>query len=170
MVAGHVAADFRRVDAAEAYYEFLLGTHLEAEAASTRRSRRSNVRRARPARRQSFPPNWRRSTPGRAISPGPRSLAEAALTIDDDNVEAHRVLGSVFAVAGRPRGGTAPRARRHEPHALAIDHLERGRRPTATDRTPGIDITLARLYMRLDDNPKSRARAAAVADDEPDLP
>src|SRR6185295_15832133 len=84
---------------------------------------------------------------------GARDSAEAALKIDPDNVDAHRVLGGIFASMVESDDGKAKNAT-PDSTRLAIDHLERGRRSDGTDQDTGLDITLARLYLRLGDNQK----------------
>ncbi len=152
----------------EAYYEFLLGRFLEGEGAineaiaAHERARKLDPQSAEPtaelaglyARQGQF---------DRA-----RALAEAALEIDDANIEAHRVLGSVFAAladhdAKDAAVTPADAARR------AIDHLERSRRRDGVV-DPAIDLTLARLYLNAS-RPEDAARVLRpLLDDEPDLP
>ena len=152
----------------EAYYEFLLGRYLEGEGAideaiaAHERARQLDPGSAEPtaelaglyARQGQF---------DRA-----RALAEAALTIDDANIEAHRVLGSVFAALAdhdaKDASVTPAEAARR-----AIDHLERSRRRDGVV-DPGIDLTLARLYLNAG-KPEDAARVLRrLLNDEPDLP
>ena len=152
----------------EAYYEFLLGRYLEGEGAideaiaAHERARQLDPGSAEPtaelaglyARQGQF---------DRA-----RALAEAALTIDDANIEAHRVLGSVFAALAdhdaKDASVTPAEAARR-----AIEHLERSRRRDGVV-DPGIDLTLARLYLNAG-KPEEAARVLRrLLNDEPDLP
>src|SRR4029450_4573452 len=82
---------------------------------------------------------------------GARQAADAALKIDPDNVDAHRVLGGIFASMAESDDNAAKGAG-SDVARMAIDHLERGRRPDGTDQDTGLDIALARMYLRLGDN------------------
>ena len=152
----------------EAYYEFLKGRYLEGEGAideaiaAHERARRLDPGSAEPtaelaglyARQGQF---------DRA-----RALAEAALAIDDANIEAHRVLGSVFAALADhdAKDAAVPPA---EAARRAIDHLERSRRRDGVV-DPGVGLTLARLYLNAGE-PEDAARVLRqLLNDEPDLP
>ncbi len=162
------ASRLRPTSRSEAYYEFLLGRYLEGEGAideaiaAHERARRLDPGSAEPtaelaglyARQGQF---------DRA-----RALAEAALAIDDANIEAHRVLGSVFAALAdhdaKDAAVTPAEAARR-----AIEHLERSRRRDGVV-DPGIDLTLARLYLNAS-RPEDAARVLRrLLNDEPDLP
>ena len=152
----------------EAYYQFLLGRQLESEGAvdeaiaAYERARALDPASAEPpAELAALYARQGRFTEA-------RSLADAALALDDDNGEAHRVLGSVYATLadGDARDAAVTPA---EAAKRAIDHLERGRRPGA-DGDPGIDLTLARLYLNTS-RPEDAARVLRrLLVDEPDLP
>ena len=151
----------------EAYYEFLLARHLERDGevdqaiAALERAGRLDPGSAEPVAELA----------GLYARQGrfdlARAKAERALAIDADNVEAHRVLGTVFAAlaendARDPAVTPADAARR------AVDHLERSRRQDR-DADPGVDLTLARLYLN-DDRPEQAAAVLRrVLDDHPDL-
>ena len=152
----------------EAYYEFLLGRYLEGEGAideaiaAHERARQLDPASAEPtaelaglyARQGQF---------DRA-----RALAEAALAIDDANIEAHRVLGSVFAALADHDAEDAT-VTPAEAARRAIEHLERSRRRDGVV-DPGIDLTLARLYLNAS-RPEDAARVLRrLLNDEPDLP
>ena len=151
----------------EAYYEFLLGRHLESEGdvdeaiAAYERARVLDPRSAEP------PAELAALYARQGRFAEARRLADAALAIDDANGEAHRVLGSVYATLadGDARDAAvtpADAARR------AIDHLERGRRGATGDA--GIDLPLARLYLNAS-RPQDAARVLRqLLVDEPDLP
>lgn len=151
----------------EAYYEFLRGSHLESrgqvdeaisafERAATLDPQAADI----PAELAALYARQGNLT-------GARESAEAALKIDPDNVDAHRVLGGIFASMvetdnAAAKNGASDTAR------MAIDHLERGRRADGTDQDTGLDITLARLYIRLGDNQKAVEVLHRVTEYEPD--
>lgn len=152
----------------EAYYEFLLGRHLESEGevdqaiAAYERARRLDPGSAEP------PAELAGLYAREGRLDAARAMAETALAIDAANVEAHRVLGSVFSAiadndARDPAVAPADAARR------AIEHLERGRRRDLATIDSGLELTLARLYLNAG-RPEDAARLLRqVLDDEPDL-
>lgn len=152
----------------EAYYQFLLGRHLESESAIDGAiAAHESARRLDPTSAE--PPA---ELAGLYARQGrfdqARILADAALAIDSSNIEAHRVLGSVYAAladndARDPSVTPAEAARR------AIDHLERGRRRDGADADPGIDLTLGRLYLNAG-RPEDAARVLRlVLNAEPEM-
>ena len=153
---------------AEAYYEFLLGRHLEGEGeideaiAAYERARRLDPSSAEPAAELA----GLYARQGRFAEA--RAVAEAALAIDASNGEAHRVLGSVFAALADNDAKDAS-VTPAEAARWAIDHLERGRR-RAPESDAGIDLTLGRLYLNAG-KPDDAARVLRrVLLDEPDMP
>ena len=75
--------------------------------------------------------------------------AERALTFDPDNVEAHRMLGLVFAAWSDARAGEVPPGRKAtELRAQAIEHLTKIVDTPAIATDLNIQLTLARLHMR----------------------
>ena len=152
----------------EAYYEFLLGRHLESDGAveeaiaALERARRLDPQSAEP------PAELASLYARQGRFDDARTLGDAALAIDPSNIEANRVMGSLFAAladndAKDPAVTPADAARR------AIDHLERGRRRDGTDADAAIDLTLGRLYLNAG-RPEDAARVLrAVLDEEPDL-
>ena len=79
------------------------------------------------------------------------AAANQAIAIAPDNIEAHRVLGMIYAALSetdtRTRRGAA--ATPSDDNATkAIAHLERARRPAAGDPDPNLLANLARLYVR----------------------
>ncbi len=152
----------------EAYYQFLLGRHLESESAidgaiaAYESARRLDPTSAEP------PAELAGLYARQGRFDQARILADAALAIDSSNIEAHRVLGSVYAAladndARDPSVTPAEAARR------AIDHLERGRRRDGADADPGIDLTLGRLYLNAG-RPEDAARVLRlVLNAEPEM-
>ena len=130
----------------DAYFEFLLGRHLESEghvdaaiAAHERAARLDPDAPEVPAELASL-----YARQGRVKEA--MSSAQAALALDPANIDAHRVLGSVYASFsdGDAREvSVSP----EEAAKLAIEHLEAGRREDGTDADPGVDLALARLYL-----------------------
>ena len=146
VLAGSAAsASAQPVAGFEAYYEFLLGRHLEsagkvdeAVAAFERAARLDPASADIPAELSGVYARQGRFDDA-------RQLAERALTIDAGNVDAHRVLGSIMAAVADSDikvPGLAPA----EARARAIAHLEKGRRRLA-DVDVGVDMTLGRLYL-----------------------
>ena len=92
----------------------------------------------------------RRSQPDEA-----EKAARAALAIDEDNIEAHRALGLVFAGYADAAGArsTSPQITTYLQDA--ITHLERA----AASAAPGdlvLHFTLGRLYLRTDQPSRGR--------------
>lgn len=132
----------------DAYYEFLLGRHLESTGdienaikAYQRAALADPASAEIPAELAALYARHDRAR--EAIT-----SAEAALQIDPANVEAHRVLGMVYAVLGRPddpSSASEPDLARHT--AEAIRHLEAAARSTDRVPEPGLQLLLARLYV-----------------------
>ncbi len=86
--------------------------------------------------------------------------ASTALDLEPDNVEAHRILGLVYAArAGARDGGDAADLDR------AIEHLELARTPVSPD--PALYLTLGRLYLTKENADKAIEILAEVIDAEP---
>jgi tetratricopeptide (TPR) repeat protein len=153
---------------AEAYYEFVLGRHLESESAIDEAIAAYERARALDPRSAEVPAELAGLYARQGRFAEARTVAEAALAIDASNEEAHRVLGSVFAALADndAKDATVTPA---EAARRAIDHLERGRRrEAATDA--GIDLTLGRLYLNAS-RPEDAARVLRrLLVEEPDLP
>ncbi len=153
----------------DAYYEFLLGRHLESEGdvdeaiAAYERARRLDPGSAEPPAELA----GLYARQGQFVTA--RATAEAALAIDGDNIEAHRVLGSVYSALA-DNDAQDPAVTPADAARLAIDHLERGRRRDGTGFEPGIDITLGRLYLNAG-RPEDAARVLRrVLSEDPDVP
>lgn len=153
----------------DAYHQFLLGRHLESEGdvdeaiAAHERARRLDPGSAEPVAELA----GLYARQGQFISA--RAMAQAALAVDGDNIEAHRVLGSVYSALA-DNDATDPAVTPADAARLAIDHLERGRRRDGTGFEPGIDITLGRLYLNAG-RPEDAVRVLRkVLTDDPDVP
>jgi tetratricopeptide (TPR) repeat protein len=152
----------------EAYYQFLLGRHLEGEGeideaiAAYERAGALDPTSAEPqaelaglyARQGKFEQA--------------RTRAEAALAIDSANIEANRVLGSLFAALA-DNDAKDPTVTPAEASRRAIEYLERGRRRDGAGVDPGVDLALGRLYLNAG-RPEDASRVLQrVLDAEPDM-
>lgn len=86
--------------------------------------------------------------------------ANAALEREPDNLEAHRVLGLVYAARAGARGGGD-----EADLDRAIEHLERARKPLSSD--PALYLTLGRLYLTTENADKAIEVLNEVIDAEP---
>lgn len=148
---------------AEAYFEFVRGRLLEGE---------GDVEGAVKAFDEA-----RRLDPGSAEIPAelaalfarqnqaPEAIAagDAALAIDPENVEAHWVLGTVYAALAQ--GNTDGPPQQMEALDKAIVHLEKARPARRYDL--GLSLALGRLYLRKPDFPKAIEQLKWLADQEP---
>jgi tetratricopeptide (TPR) repeat protein len=79
------------------------------------------------------------------------TAAEQALKVDPENLEAHRVMGTIYAALSeadtRTGRGTAV-VRTDENAAKAIEHLEQAIRRPAGEPDPNLLANLSRLYVR----------------------
>jgi tetratricopeptide (TPR) repeat protein len=73
-------------------------------------------------------------------------MAESALKRDPDNVEANRILGSIYAAFADQRQPLRPGDNPAQYASRAMAALERARRPDSFDI--GLDLTLGRLYVQ----------------------
>ena len=86
--------------------------------------------------------------------------ASTALDLEPENLEAHRILGLVYAArAGARNGADAADLDR------AIEHLERARKPLSPD--PALYLTLGRLYLTTENPDKAIEVLEEVVDAEP---
>jgi tetratricopeptide (TPR) repeat protein len=77
------------------------------------------------------------------------AAAEQALKFDPDNVEAHRMLGLVFAAwSDAPQGQVPPGRTQAELRTQAIEHLTGILETPAMATDLNLQLTLARLHMR----------------------
>ena len=146
-------------DLSAAYLAFITGRALEA-AGDVEGAAASHRRAA--ALDPSSPDVWaelaslyaRNNRPEQAVE-----AAEAALDHDQENAEAHRVLGLVYAARAGSRGGDA------EGLSRAIAHLERARNPDSPD--PALYLTLGRLYLGSQNPTRAREILDEVLEAEP---
>jgi tetratricopeptide (TPR) repeat protein len=152
----------------EAYYQFLLGRHLEGDgqidkavAAYQRAATLDPTSSAIPAELAGL-----YARQGRIKDA--TTAAEAALKINPADVDAHRVLGSVYASLAEPEGGGKAPADSAENVRKAVDHLEKAHRADGTDRDAGLDLALSRLYIQIDQDQKAADLLRRVIEYEPD--
>ncbi len=148
---------------ADAYFEFLRGRHLEGEGdiegaiKAFRQARALDPRSAEiPAELAAFFARQNQATEAVAA-------AEDALALDPANVEAHWVLGTVFAALAQGNSDGSPQ--QAEALDKAILHLEKAR--PARRYHLGLSLGLGRLYLRKGDFPKAIDQLKWVADQEP---
>ena len=153
-LAGTAPPAFAQTDA-DSYFEFLMARRLEgagdfagAQAALDRAVQ--GAPRSAELRGQIASFYLRRSQPDEA-----EKAAKASLSIDENNIEAHRALGLVYA--GYADAATGARANAPETAAYlkdAITHLERAAAAAATGDLV-LHFTLGRLYLRTDQTSKA---------------
>jgi tetratricopeptide (TPR) repeat protein len=153
---------------AEAYYQFLLGRHLEGDgqidkavAAYQRAAALDPASSAIPAELAGL-----YARQGRIKEA--TSAAEAALKLNPADVDAHRVLGSVYASLADPDDAGKTPADSADNVRKAVEHLEKAHRADGTDRDAGLDLALSRLYIQSDQDQKAADLLRRVIEYEPD--
>jgi tetratricopeptide (TPR) repeat protein len=155
---------------AEAYYQFLLGRHLEIE---------GDVAGAIAAYKEAARLDPKSAEVGAALAelyarqnriPEALAAAEAALKLDGANVSAHRMLGFIYADRARADEGTGPLdAGAAADAAKAAEHLEAARQgleiPDST-----VEMLLGRIYLRAGARDKAIGVLSRLVVDEPDRP
>ncbi len=99
------------------------------------------------------------------------TTAEAALKIDKDTIEAHSILGSIYAAyaQGEESGRTSAASAAEKDYAArAIAHLEAVLNARGTTAGPDLLITLARLYVKTSAPDKAIPLLARFSAQEPD--
>lgn len=98
------------------------------------------------------------------------AAAEAALKLDSKNVEAHRTLGLVYAALAHPGEGEArPTATTGANVTQAIAHLEAAMQRADVASEPGLQLTLARLYMDTSAFDKAIPLLAGLVAEDPEV-
>jgi tetratricopeptide (TPR) repeat protein len=165
-----VAAAAGMTREAEAYYQFLLGRHLEIE---------GDVAGAIAAYKEAARLDPKSAEVGAALAelyarqnriPEALAAAESALKLDGDNVSAHRMLGFIYADRARADEGTGPLdAGAAADAAKAAEHLEAARQgleiPDST-----VEMLLGRIYLRAGARDKAIGVLSRLVVDEPGRP
>jgi tetratricopeptide (TPR) repeat protein len=134
---------------AEAYYEFLLARRLEAQGdqagalAALGRAAAADPRAAE-VRAEIASFQLRRNQRAEA-----EAAAREALVLDGDSLEAHRVLGVLYAAMANAQRGQGPQVEANAREAIV--HLERATAPAAGTPDINLTFTLGGLYMRVGD-------------------
>jgi tetratricopeptide (TPR) repeat protein len=134
-------------DTAGAYYQFLLGRHLQStgdmdgavkalEAASRLAPSSAEIL------GELASIHAQQDHAREAIATATRALALQA-----DNVTAHRVLGSIYAAFAFGQGAREAGGNALKDAATAIEHLEAVGRSSKAAPDPGVQLTLARLHL-----------------------
>ncbi|MGE0594282.1 MAG: tetratricopeptide repeat protein [Vicinamibacterales bacterium] len=149
------------------YYDFLLGLRLDklgdangALAAFERAAAADNASSEIKAEIAAF--YLRRSRRDDA-----ERMAQAALAIDAENVEAHRVLGTLLAAQVDGTNGRGQAARAIVLAREAITHLEKVAAAPVGATDIGLQYTLGRLYLRAGDFDRATQVLARVVSQSP---
>jgi tetratricopeptide (TPR) repeat protein len=98
------------------------------------------------------------------------ALADAALKLDGDNWDAHRLLGMLYADLSErgPAGGAGASDQPAWQHG--VDHLEKALGDTQTDMAVGVRLTLGRMYLQHQNYDKAIGTLKQLLGDSPWLP
>lgn len=154
----------------EAYYQFMLGRHLEGEGdidgaikaygEASKLDPKSAEIVAELAGLYARENKIREAT----------DKAQSALAIDPDNVSAHRILGIVNASLARIDQGAGPLDGEAKAYASkAAEHLEAARRGSELAE-PGLEMMLGRIYTRMGERDKAIGVLAHAVVDNPGQP
>jgi predicted Zn-dependent protease len=154
----------------EAYYQFMVGRHLESEGdlegaikAYTEAARLDPKSAEIPAELASL---YARDNKFQDALKN----AELALKNNPDNVTAHRVLGILFGSLARADEGAGPLDGDAASYAAkAAEHLEAARAHSELSE-PGLDLMLARIYYRTNAFDKAIPVLSRLVTDEPGRP
>ena len=151
----------------DAYFEFLMARHLEAQgdqagalAALERAAAADPASAEVKAEIASFQIRRNRRTDA-------ESAALEALKLDSDNLEAHRVLGLIYAADVDAMNARTSRAQVEAAARQAITHLERVAAGAAAGTDLQIHFSLGRLYLRTGDPAKAIEAFGRVVDQNP---
>lgn len=154
----------------EAYYQFVLGRHLESEGdvdgavKALREAARLDPKSAEILAELSA--LYARDNKIREAI----TAAESALAADAGNATAHRVLGMIYASLARVDDGVAALDADSAGYASkAAEHLEAARKG-AEGAEPGFDLMLGRIYFRTGERDKAISILGRLVADAPALP
>lgn len=155
---------------ADAYYQFLLGRHLEqsddVEGAIAAYRKAADLDPGSSVARAELAALYARHDRAKEAM----AAAEAALRVNPRDVEAHRVLGAVLAaLADAPKASSTDAAPTSDDYVRqAVTHLEQALAGQPSDVSTR--LTLARLYLRTRAFDKAIASLTRVLEEEPGLP
>ena len=153
---------------AEAYYDFLLARHLEA--AGDQKGAQSALEKAVAADPRSAEVHAELASffLRRDAAEDAERVAKEALQLDDDNSEAHRVLGMLYAARSEDAGrGQAAQTAAAELVKQGIAHLERVTENPAGLTDLNLQYTLGRLYTRAGQVDKAIQALTRVVNENP---
>ena len=155
---------------AEAYYQFLLGRHLESEGdvagamAAYNEAARLDPKSAE-VRAELASLHARENRLAEATA-----AAESALKLDARNVSANRLLGFIYAVLARVDEGMTPfDAGSSVNAAQAASHFEAARQGLEIP-DPAVEMLLGRIYIRSGANDKAASVLSRLVVDQPGQP
>ena len=152
---------------AQAYFEFLMARRLEAQgdaAGALAALERAAVADPRSAeiKAEIAALQLRRN-----IRPDAEKAAREALALNDANVEAHRVLGLIYAANVDALGRRAQPAQVEATAREAISHLERAIGDTAAANDFTLHLTIGRLYLRTGNAAKAVETLGSIVTQNP---
>jgi tetratricopeptide (TPR) repeat protein len=166
LLAGAVPASVA-AQSAEAYLEFLMARRLEQQgdqAGALAALQRAAVADPKSAEVKAEIAGFQLR---RNRRPEAERAAREALTLNDDNIEAHRVLGQIYAAVADTLNGRSQAAQLESAANQAIAHLER----VVADTTSVVDLTLpytlGRLYLRVGNTAKAVEALTRVVNQNP---
>ncbi|HEX7486849.1 MAG TPA: tetratricopeptide repeat protein [Vicinamibacterales bacterium] len=155
---------------AEAYYQFMLGRHLESEGdvagAIQAYGEASKLDPKSAEILAELSGLYARENKIREAM----DTAASALNVDANNVSAHRVLGIIYSSLARVDDGSTPLDAESTSYATkAAEHLEAARKGSQVSE-PGLDLTLGRIYVRTGARDKAIGVLSRLVVDEPGRP
>ena len=153
---------------AEAYYQFLLGRHLEGDGQIDKAVAAYQRAAALDPASSAIPAELAGLYARQGRIKDATGAADAALKLNPADVDAHRVLGSIYASLAEPDEAGKTPADSAENVRKAVEHLEKAHRADGTDRDAGLDLALARLYIQSDQDQKAADLLRRVIEYEPD--
>jgi Flp pilus assembly protein TadD len=153
---------------AEAYYDFLIARHLEAEGDAKGAQAALEKAVAADPRSAEVHAELAAFFLRREAGEDAERVAKEALQLDDANSEAHRVLGMLYAARSEDTGrGQAAQTAAAELVKQAISHLERVVENPAGLTDINLQYTLGRLYTRSGQADKAIQALTRVVNENP---